>query len=183
MQCEYIYNRGQFKGQQCQVIPKGDSFCYKHNSKRKEYNQQYRTNNKDQIDIYKKQYRIVNRDQRKAYNKQYNAINWDKALLRTCRKHDKVHGREFSLNEDWIQKMLYAQYNLCYICGDEMLLINGTRNPKQISVNRVDNSKGHIKGNVILTCFHCNMLQNSKHLSELHDLDDVLHPDTIDELM
>lgn len=46
----------------------------------------------------------------------------------------------------------------CYYCKEHMLLLYGeVRNPKQWSLERIDNSIGHNKGNVEVACLACNI--------------------------
>ena len=62
-----------------------------------------------------------------------------------------------------------------------MLLTNGNRNPLQASVDRIDNSLGHSKGNVILSCWNCNFVRKNKpfdYLGSSYDM--VLYPNNED---
>ena len=58
--------------------------------------------------------------------------------------------------------MLYIQNGVCYQCSEKMLLLNGDKNPEQVSIDRIDNSLGHCKGNVILSCWNCNFKRGIK---------------------
>lgn len=42
--------------------------------------------------------------------------------------------------------MLESQYHSCYHCGNSLLLTSGDKDKGQVSIDRVDNDKGHIKG-------------------------------------
>ena len=47
---------------------------------------------------------------------------------------------------------------LCYYCKDPMLVwYKHTRDPKQWSLDRIDNDYGHNKGNVEISCLSCNI--------------------------
>jgi hypothetical protein len=48
--------------------------------------------------------------------------------------------------------MYYTQGKKCYISGDDMVEEFGKGNPYSASVERLDNTKGYIKGNVVLIC-------------------------------
>lgn len=174
MQCQHIYRQGANKGKQCQKTS-NEPFCNKHSLKMKEYMKEYQAK-------YSKPYRAKNPGYFKAYymenkervneiSKKYMSIRWDIRILNNCNIADKKYNREFNLDKDWIDKMLYLQGGYCYVCADEMLLTNGKRDPKQVSINRIDNSIGHIKGNVVLTCLHCNMKQHTKHMEDFYHIE------------
>ena len=47
---------------------------------------------------------------------------------------------------------------LCYYCRDPVLLLyEFVREPKQWTLERLDNSLGHNRDNVVLACLHCNL--------------------------
>ena len=47
---------------------------------------------------------------------------------------------------------------LCYYCREPVLLLyEFVREPKQWTLERLDNSQGHNRDNVVLACLHCNL--------------------------
>jgi hypothetical protein len=54
---------------------------------------------------------------------------------------------------------LFKQAELkCYYCKEQVaLLYEYVREPKQWTLERLDNSIGHNRGNVVLACLHCNL--------------------------
>lgn len=47
---------------------------------------------------------------------------------------------------------------LCYYCREPVLLLyEFVREPKQWTLERLDNSRGHNRDNVVLACLHCNL--------------------------
>jgi len=47
---------------------------------------------------------------------------------------------------------------LCYYCKEPVLLLyEFVREPKQWTLERLDNSLGHNRDNVVLACLHCNL--------------------------
>lgn len=45
----------------------------------------------------------------------------------------------------------------CTHCLEPMLIEYATRDPKQWTVDRIDNTMGHNIGNVVLCCLKCNL--------------------------
>jgi len=143
-QCNHIFMKGPNKGKQCTKNTYNE-YCWEHHHDRKEYFRKY-----------KKEYYMNNKEYYKKQHKEYRQNNWNKELLHHCKLHDKEKNRMFDLDEEWIKIMLKYQNGLCAICGDEMILTNGNKNPKQISIDRINNSLGHLKTNCCLTCWNCN---------------------------
>lgn len=81
-------------------------------------------------------------------------------LIKTCSRHDKEKNRECNIDVNYISTLLTEQQNKCHYCNHEVMLEKGDRKMSQISIDRIDNSKGHIKGNCIITCLFCNMARN-----------------------
>ena len=47
---------------------------------------------------------------------------------------------------------------MCYYCREPVLLLyEFVREPKQWTLERLDNSRGHNRDNVVLACLHCNL--------------------------
>jgi len=187
-QCSYIFKKGVYKGQQCTTTTCNE-FCSIHSKNRQEYQKEYgkkrnkiyyennkekikaaakiyRENNKEVIKNTHHQYYENNKEKIKERINNYKYENWDKTLLFNCKSHDERNNKQFDLNEEWIQVMLKYQGGLCAICGDEMLLINGDRCSKQISIDRINNSLGHLKDNCCLTCWDCNNKKRGKSYEE-----------------
>lgn len=55
-------------------------------------------------------------------------------------------------------ELLYAAENKCFYCKSPVrILYENTRDPKQWSLDRIDNSLGHIKRNLMIACLDCNL--------------------------
>ena len=51
----------------------------------------------------------------------------------------------------------------CYYCKDEMfILYKMVRESKQWSVDRINNSNGHNKDNIVISCLECNLKRRNK---------------------
>ena len=115
-------------------------------------------NNRDKKIQYKRKYYEENRDkllqQQKEYNKSKGAI---KEKLKHCKENDVKYNREFDIDEDYVNELLKKQNNTCNNCNIKMKLEwEDAYDKEQFSINRLDNSIGHIKTNCEITCWGCN---------------------------
>ena len=97
---------------------------------------------------------------REVINKR-NEMNPDKVMLRDAKTRAKKFNREISITREDIK----AVYTLtCPICGKEMRHKYGT--PRQSAdsptLDRIDNDKGYVKGNIQVICQSCNARKGKK---------------------
>ena len=72
-------------------------------------------------------------------------------------KHqDAAKGLRFNLKVDHILRLKEAQSNRCAACNIELLWAYQPKDTQQFSVDRLDNTMGHIRDNTRLTCLECN---------------------------
>jgi len=139
---------------------------------------QYRTDieNVDKICENQQKYYAKNAEkfkqsqhQRHQENKQNNPLEVKlKTMIRSSKKADKIYNRIYEdkdyVDYDFLLGLWETQTGLCGYdqCKCEMVLTFNleTRNPQQISIQRLDNKIAHIKPNVILSCFECNVCKN-----------------------
>lgn len=77
--------------------------------------------------------------------------------LNKYKHEDKAKGLTFDLDKQYVLDMIKAQEGKCKHCGIEVQTENYMPfSMKQFSVDRIDDSKGHCKGNVVISCFGCN---------------------------
>ena len=63
-----------------------------------------------------------------------------------------------------IKEILKKSQGKCFYCQQYVQLIyNFVREPKQWTIERIDNSIGHNKGNVEISCLHCNLQRKTMH--------------------
>jgi len=68
-----------------------------------------------------------------------------------------IYSAKHSITATDIQTMMEACSMTCTHCLQPMLREFGARDPKQWTVDRIDNTRGHNVGNVVLCCLQCNL--------------------------
>ena len=61
-----------------------------------------------------------------------------------------IHNRKFNMSLSHLNDLLKEQRYSCQHCGCAL-------SEENASADRIDNSKGHIDGNIIMSCIHCNV--------------------------
>jgi len=184
--CDWVFVNGKRKGTICnrRVNIEGRTQCWMHcpetiekkivrrkefYEQNKEYelkcNEQYRQRNKERIAQQSKDRQKKNPEKYSKQHKEWRNRNVEKCLILHCKGQDKKHNRYFNLTEEWVKKLLRHQEWLCFHCSKYLLLEKGNKDPDQISIDRVNNSKGHSKGNVVLSCWDCNYTRRKKDIN------------------
>ena len=83
------------------------------------------------------------------------------ALQKAGRERSISKGLEFSIVEGYLLDLWEAQDGRCALTGIPMTTVrgNGWQVPANASMDRVDNSKGYVVGNVRLICWQANMMR------------------------
>lgn len=76
---------------------------------------------------------------------------------------------ECEIDENYIIDLYKKQNGLCYYTGVEMQLSSNDKseNRKNVSVDRIDSSKGYLKSNVVLCCWVVNNIKQDLSVYEL----------------
>lgn len=129
----------------------------------KEYNKKWRESNKEKIKEYNKK-RTTERksessskDYRNNKTKEFREKNYEKFLLYQIKASAKKRNLEFNLTIDDIiitEVCPYLNINLTKIVGDGLL-------DTAPSVDRIDSSKGYIKGNVRIISHLANKMKSN----------------------
>lgn len=72
------------------------------------------------------------------------------------KQQDKKKQREFDIDAELIIALKQQQNNHCASCNCIMLWQYSDKDPRQFTVDRKNNSLGHVRNNVMLTCLECN---------------------------
>ena len=72
-------------------------------------------------------------------------------------KKNKLDEENLIKLDECIDKLVLSKMK-CYYCMEDMLLVyENVREPKQWTLDRIDNSIGHINENVVICCLNCNL--------------------------
>ena len=72
-------------------------------------------------------------------------------------KKNKYDIEKIINNQEVLQLMLDSE-NLCFYCKEKIyVLYENVREPKQWTLERIDNDFGHNKDNVVVSCLSCNL--------------------------
>ena len=72
------------------------------------------------------------------------------------KRQDAAKELRFKLMVDHILGLKEAQSERCAACSIELLWAYQPKDTQQFSVDRLDNTTGHIRDNTRLTCLECN---------------------------
>lgn len=76
---------------------------------------------------------------------------------------DRYSEEEFVSLDDIIT-LLQESENTCYYCREPVqVLYEYVREPRQWTLERINNSKGHNKGNLMIACLGCNLGRRTMH--------------------
>ena len=78
-----------------------------------------------------------------------------------------IFGEKFFIPlEDTIQKLVECKMKCTYCNYNMMLLYKEIKDPKQWTLDRIDNTMGHNKGNVVISCLECNLKRRNTNMKK-----------------
>lgn len=131
---------------------------------------EWQRNNSNKVRQYSQTYSRSHRAQENARHNKYVKLNPGTARLATMcsrvRTSDKLKDRydaDRHIDRVFLETLMEDQEMKCVYCGVEMLLHCESRHDHLMSIERKDNSIGHIKSNCALACYACNMNRNNRY--------------------
>ena len=87
----------------------------------------------------------------------------------SARDRSKYHNIDFSLSLDDIKNLWVEQNGTCALSGIKMTyeLQNG-RTPTNVSIDKIDRTKGYVTGNIQLVCMACNQMKSDLSEDEMY---------------
>lgn len=86
---------------------------------------------------------------------------WANYLVDSSRNSAKRYGREFDIDVDYILDLYEKQNQKCYWYGIDLEPSPVSKYPAKPSIDRLDNNKGYVKGNIVISCMAANYGRNS----------------------
>lgn len=90
------------------------------------------------------------KSKKKEKEKRKNLESQELFLFKDSRRQDLVRGRQNDLTIDFIKNLIKEG---CSYCGA------GPVNKTKLSLDRIDNSLGHLQTNVVSSCLKCNLIR------------------------
>lgn len=81
---------------------------------------------------------------------------WQNTLLHDCNHR----GYSVDIDVEYINYLYKKQNGKCYWFGVELIPSINKKDPQQPSLDRLDNTLGYLKGNVVLSCYSANIGKN-----------------------
>ena len=139
---------------------------YKDKKKAKQYIKDYHNANKEQGKLARKKYYNKNIDKIKERRRKYKIENKEKISIQNKEYRKRVYstskyhfgiykykakkrGLDFKIDFKEFQKLWQKK---CGYCGS---------NIETVGIDRIDNNKGYIKGNIKSCCWMCNNMKNT----------------------
>ena len=84
--------------------------------------------------------------------------------IRNCKqsdiKHNRYNEQEF-ITYEFCQKLIEDSHHLCCYCSIPLQTL--IYQPDLMTIERIDNSIGHMIGNCTIACYHCNVAKVGQH--------------------
>lgn len=92
-----------------------------------------------------------------------------KHYITQSKKTANRKGLDFNLTVEYLKELFDNQDGLCSLSGLQMVLKNrgNKKNLDQASIDRIDNNKGYIKGNVQFVTLGMNYMRNTLSIKEV----------------
>jgi|GEM_PF-1890558 len=95
------------------------------------------------------------------YNHKFSERKWAWQLYINARTSTRRYNLEImNIDEQYILDLFKSQNEKCYWLGIKMKPSSTKKYPFQPSLDRLDRTKGYVKGNVVLCCFSANFGRN-----------------------
>ena len=138
---------------------------YENNKEKvKEQAKEYYANNKEQILETVHTYREANRDTLREKGREYYRRKPENRMLNRARSRAKKYSMDFNLDESDILIPTH-----CPLLGIELYIAEGRKAVKDnsASLDRIDSTKGYVKGNVWVISHRANTIKSNSTLEEI----------------
>ena len=137
--------------------------------KYKETREKYYLQNKDKISEYRRQYHKTHREEYNAWRREYRrklkSSNPEIALFEASKRRAKLKGIEHTLQLEDIKIP-----EICPVLGIPLKVSPKVYSDNSPSIDRIDNSKGYTKDNIIVVSWKANDLKGQGTTQELEKI-------------
>lgn len=90
-------------------------------------------------------------------------MNWHLQFINICKRRNRVkyNNTVLDFDADYLLELFDKQKGLCAYFNVPLKIVNTKKHPLKPSLDRIDNSKGYTKDNIVLCCLMANMGRNS----------------------
>jgi hypothetical protein len=127
-----------------------------------EYNKQHYAENHERELERRKQYYATNRKKISKQRKRRKTENPEQYLWEAAKRRAKKRGLEFNIE---VSDIVIPE--VCQVLGLKLEQGNGKSTASSPSLDRIDSSKGYVKGNVRVISHRANLLKNNATVEEL----------------
>lgn len=164
-----------------EICKKQKEYKERKKEERKKQRREYYLRNKEYIDKQQQEYVLKNKEAKREYDRlryqtperkeqckririEYRNKNYIQMMLKSAKTRCDKNGMEFSIAEEDLTIPTHCPY-----MGMELTQTSGTRkpNPSNMSLDRVDNSRGYVKGNVQIISVMANLMKRDATVEEL----------------
>ena len=146
----------------------------RHLGRCKEQERKWRRKNPDKVKESHRKYRKANPEKFKEYQRRSKRKNADRLMLKRARIRAKDKGLSFNLTTTDVEIP-----RCCPVLGIPLYLSDCGLTGHSPTLDRVDNAKGYVKGNVVVVSWRANRLKSDATIEELRAIADFYEMYTI----
>lgn len=121
-------------------------------------------------------------EERRVRDKTFRVKKWSQHMINVIRCQSRRRfGVESDMTEQDIIDIFNKQNGKCYWLGIPMIPREGDRHPQRITPDRLDCSKGYIKGNVVLACYFANIGRGNYEATKFREFCNLIRQTHLDE--
>jgi hypothetical protein len=127
--------------------------------------------------ICRKCFNIRRNEKRDKINQSISLNKYLNELLKEAKRRSEKKQFEFSLDLDYVIDIYNQQNKNCYYTGRELKVNTSKKEhegkrvcPDKLSIDRIDSSKGYIKGNVVLCTWAANNMKQDQSTDEFKNI-------------
>jgi len=128
------------------------------------WHKRYHIENRDRENAVNERWRQNNLERRKEMTRIYN--NSSNGIYQKLKSRSKRKNRVCTITKDSFVKWHKSVGRVCEYCGythDELVKfdVRYSKRAKRLTIDRKDNDKGYIDGNLVIACGYCNEIKSN----------------------